>query len=78
MERTIDADTQAVGYTFTRRQLVLLFLVPILLGLAAAAGGNMYFHHNEQHWNLQKAVDEQKVLNQQFVNAINQLAAQQK
>ncbi len=62
-------------YTFSLRQMLLLGALALLLGLAGAIAGGMYLHHNAQHWAAAQFEQRQDAINQQLIQAINQLAS---
>lgn len=64
--------------TATRRGQILLVVGALLCGVFGSMGYNMYQRHNLQHWQLERALEQQMQINREFAQAINSLAARSK
>lgn len=84
-QRAADVETQRRRAEALRRrwsvgvrELVLIGLVALVIGVVGAAGARLYFQHNDQHARAEQFQREQRELNGQLIQAINQLGAPKK
>lgn len=70
----VNAETRRTIRMKELRVYLIAGAIAVLLGLGSAVAGQMYFHHNEQHWQAERAIEALRATDQALIQAINELA----